>query len=81
MSSDFEKDELQVEQYDAAEAEAKKKKILKRVGIGAGAAVLLGVLGYFGLLAFQEYYLTQFMVGGNGAWFNSKVVFIEDVNG
>jgi len=81
VSSDFEKDELQVEQYDAAEAEAKKKKILKRVGIGAGAAVLLGVLGYFGLLAFQEYYLTQFMVGGNGAWFNSKVVFIEDVNG
>ena len=82
MSGDFQKDELRIGQYDAAEAEAKKKKILKRVGIGIGVAVLLAVLGYFGLVGAQDKNgpdtsqpMTEFMLGGNGAWFNSVIVF------
>ena len=77
MGSDSQKDELHVEQYDAAEAEAKRKRILKRVGIGVGVAIILAILGYFGLVALHDYYMTEFMVGGNGAWFNSKVIFLE----
>ena len=102
MNNDFQNDELQVEQYDAAEAESKKKEILKRVGIGVGAAVLLAVLGYFGLVGNKDKNdpdtapdigsateqtaepttepsstpLTTFYAGGNGAWFNSVVVFL-----
>jgi hypothetical protein len=40
---------LQVQQYDASEVEAKKKKILKKVATGVGAAALVTVLGYYGL--------------------------------
>ncbi|MCL2383269.1 MAG: hypothetical protein FWC79_03815 [Oscillospiraceae bacterium] len=54
MGNDSQKDELKVEQYDAETAEKKKKKILKRVGIGIGVAVVVGVLGYFGLTALQN---------------------------
>ena len=41
--------ELKVERYDASEAAAKKKKILKKVTTGVGAAALVTVLGYYGL--------------------------------
>ena len=93
MGNDFQKDGLHVEQYDAAKAETKRKKILKRVGIGVGAAVLLAVLGYFGLVKEQPKSepdtppgiesvteptitpMTEFMLGGNGAWFNSVIIF------
>ena len=75
------KNELQVERYDAAEVEAKKKKILKRIAIGIGVAALLG---YFGLCRTTPSTKTtiepmiQFMTGGNGAWFNSVIVFLGE---
>jgi len=75
-------DELRVEQYDAEEAEAKKKKILKRV-----SAALLAVLRYFGLVknvpdkSPNTKPMDEYMCGGNGAWFNSVVVFFGDNNG
>ena len=43
------KNELKIERYDASEAAAKKKKILKRVATGVGATTLVTVLGYYGL--------------------------------
>ena len=81
MSNDLQNDELKVEQYDAAKAEAKRRLILKRVGIGVGVAALIAVLGYFGLVVLRDFFMNEYMVGGNGAWFNSKVVFLEDPNG
>jgi hypothetical protein len=81
VGNDFEKDELQVEHYDADAAAAKKKKIQKRVAIGVGAAALLVLLGYFGLLYVRDLLMTEYIMGGNGAWFNSKVRFLEDGNG
>jgi len=44
------KKELQVEQYDSSEVEAKRKKILKIVATGVGATALATVLGYYGLV-------------------------------
>ena len=44
------KKELKVEHYDSSEVEAKKKKMLKRVATGVGAATLATTLGYFGLV-------------------------------
>jgi len=44
------KKELQVEHYDSSEVAAKKRKILKRVATGVGAAALVTTLGYFGLV-------------------------------
>jgi hypothetical protein len=87
MDNEFKKDELQVEQYDAVEVEAKKKRILKKVGIGVGVAALLGLLGIFGLLKLNEApnipeeppsvdYTEYAVPGGNGAWFISSVVFL-----
>ena len=88
--------ELKVERYDASEAAAKKKKILKKVTTGVGAAALVTVLGCYGLqdrkvavpttvnkdsvtvnkdldtVPMIEHYL-----GGNGAWFNSVIEFLE----
>ena len=81
MSNNFNNDELRVEHYDAEDAAIKKKKILKRIGIGAGIAAILAILGYFGLNALQEKIMTEFIMGGNGAWFNSKMVFFGDNNG
>ena len=75
-------DELKVEKYDAAEAEVKKKKILKRVSVA-----LLAVLRYFGLVknvpdkSPNTKPMDEFMVGGNGAWFNSVIIFLGDNNG
>ena len=101
VGNNFQNDELQVGQYDAAEAEAKRKKIRKRVKTGVGVSVLLAVLGYFGLVREQDRNdqdtpqsiesmatpsneptaepsdepMTEFFLGGNGAWFNSVIVF------
>jgi hypothetical protein len=44
------KKELKVEHYDSSEVAAKKKKMLKRVATGVGAAALVTTLGYFGLV-------------------------------
>ena len=44
------KNELKVEHYDSSEVAAKKKKMLKRVATGVGAASLVTTLGYFGLV-------------------------------
>ena len=81
---DSKADELKVEHYNVAAAEAKKKKIWFKVGIGAGAVALLALLGLLGFLALRElgfFPTTVHMLGGNGAWFNSKVIFLEDENG
>ena len=77
---DSQKDELQVEQYDAAAVEAKKKEIFIKVGIGIGWAAVIAVLGFFGLLIMRPDLFTGggAMLGGAGAWFNSRVVFLED---
>jgi hypothetical protein len=40
---------LQVQQYDASEVEAKKKKILKIVATGVGTVALTTMLGCYGL--------------------------------
>ena len=81
-TSNSKTDELQVEHYDAAEAEAKKKRILFKVGIGIGAAALLALLAFFGLLVWQEFMpMSGHTVGGAGAWFNSRVIFLEAENG
>ena len=116
------KNELKVERYDASEAAAKKKKILKRVATGVGATTLVTVLGYYGLAqdkkgteprSVNEGFDTvtviikkdldtvpvkkdsdtvsvpvkkdvdtvapmrTFYLGGNGAWFNSVIEFLE----
>ena len=77
-----EKDELKVEHYDAAEAETKKKRILVKVGLGVvGAAALLTLLGIFGLIAGWWGVEMGASMGGAGAWFNSRVIFLEDENG
>ena len=86
MNNDSQKDELKVEHYDAEKAKAKKKKILKRIAIGAGVAALIALLGYFGLVKDKDGLgkwphnepMTEFMVGGNGAWFNSVIVFFGE---
>jgi len=44
------KNELKVEHYDSSEVAAKKKKMLKKVATGVGAAALVTTLGYFGLV-------------------------------
>ena len=84
MDDDSKKDELKVEQYDAAKAESKRKKIL-RVAMGAGVAALVAVLVYFGLVQDKNddeppdtEPMTEFMCGGNGAWFNSIIVFLGE---
>ena len=46
MGNDF---ELKVEKYDAESVEAKRKKIMRKILIGAGTVTVLAVLGYFGL--------------------------------
>ena len=76
---DSQKDELKVEHYNAAAAEAKRAKILKRVALGAGAAAAIALLGFFGLLVAAPDLFTGggAMMGGAGAWFNSRVVFLE----
>ena len=80
MDNNSQKDELQVEQYDAAAAEAKRKKMLKRVGIGVGVATAAVVLGYFGLANRQDAEDNRYrhIVGGGGAWFESEVIHLED---
>lgn len=78
MSTDFQKDELKVEHYDASLAKEKKKKILKRVGIGIGVVTALGVLGYFGLLRQGSFDAGWEIVGGAGAWYESEIVYPED---
>ena len=73
--------ELQVEHYDASEVEAKRKKILKIVAVGVGIAALSTMLGCFGLKKASktepvEYEpMNEFLLGGNGAWFNSIIQF------
>jgi len=79
-TSNSKKNELYVEQYDAADAEAKKKRILFKVGIGVGGVALLALLALFGLIVFGDQIMPGEYVGGNGAWFNSKVIFLEDEN-
>jgi len=101
------KNELKVERYDASEAAAKKKKILKIVSTGVGVAALSTMLGCYGLQQkatktdtmtvnkdtvtvnkaldtipvvepIEEVVPTrQFYLGGNGAWFNSVIEFLE----
>ena len=103
------KNELQVEQYDALKAAAKKKKMLQRVATGVGAAALVTVLGCYGLRGakgtdstslkkdlntapmtikndldtvpviepIEDVPMRTFMMGGNGAWFNSVIEFLE----
>lgn len=86
MSNDFQKDELRVEQYDAAAAEAKRKKIFKRVGIGVGLAAALAILTGFGLVVlgpelFGSDWLGPNVRGGSGSWYASVVVPKEDSHG
>ena len=82
MSTDFQKDELQVEHYDSALVEEKRRKILKRVGIGIGVATVLAVLGYFGLNSQSNTGNGNGwegeVVGGAGAWYESEVEYQED---
>ena len=70
MDNNSQKDELRVERYDAATADMKRKKILKRIGIrvGIGVAAAAAVLGYFKLVAKQD---RGVMLGGAGSWYNS----------
>ncbi len=96
------KNELKVEHYDSSEAATKKKKILKIVTTGVGAAALSTMLGCYGLQKttntdtmtvnkdtvtankaldtipepIEEPMRFQIM-GGNGAWFNSVIEFLE----
>ena len=87
MDNKSQKDELQVENYDAMSAEAKRKRILKRVGIGIGVAIVAAILGYFGLDRIQNNYnpdspevpiIDDWCVpGGAGAWYSS-VVELDD---
>jgi len=81
MDNNSEKDELQVGQYDIAEAEKKKKRILTRVGIGVGLATLVSVLGYLGYTILRSYFMTEYIMGGSGAWFNSRVIYLGDDDG
>jgi hypothetical protein len=94
MDNNSQNDELRVDHYDAEAAAEKKRTILKRVGIGAGIAAILAILAYFGLNVLQDILviepgpiveqdvpMTEHVVGGNGAWFNSEVVFLGDKNG
>ena len=79
------KDELQVEHYDTAEAEAKKRRILFKVSVGVSAAALLALLGAFGLINlgwWLGWWTTAgASLGGAGAWFNSRVIFLEAESG
>ena len=80
MDNNSQKDELRVEHYDAAAAEVKRKKMLKRVGVGVGAAIAAAALGYFGWTQFENNPLTPPPPppGGGGAWFEPVLEDIED---
>jgi len=97
--------ELKVEHYDASEVESKKKKILKIVTTGVGAAALATLLGCYGCTKrsdstsvkndldtasktesvedvpetepIEDVHMRFQIMGGNGAWFNSVIEFLE----
>ena len=70
MDNDPQKDELQVEHYDAETAKEKRIEILTKVGIGVTAAVVLGFLIVAGG--------SSSAVGGSGSWYASVVVPLGD---
>ena len=79
MDNNSQKDELQVEQYDASSVEEKRYRILKRVVV-AGAAIL-AVLGAFGLVRvglFVHELMNMEIMGGSGAWYSSVVIHTEE---
>ena len=78
MDNNSQKNELQVEQYDAATAEMKKNKIQNRVGLGVvgvgiSTAIIAAALAYFGWAQFGSTPNAPLDLppppGGAGAWF------------